>query len=318
MTENAGTRIIVGTPGLSAYQVAVAEGFVGTRAEWLASLNAEPKASAAAAQTSAAQAQEAATSAANDASAALQSAADAQASAADAAQIAADAAAPFTAAAELAATNAQASADTATAAIAEAVGYKDEALGYKDEALAAAADANASRTAAELSAEGAAAAVADGLAGVRQVLAVTSKAERDALEPYEGMIVIRLDQDGVIDRYIGGRWIDGDTGWITVQINEPFKHLGAETVQYRVRRGQEVSFRGRLAPDGMIANGNNDSVFQINPEHAPQRSYIGTLQSHQGTNRAFIMILSSGVAQVRTSTTLGAYYSFDEVEYSTN
>lgn len=37
----AGTRGLPGPPGLSAYQVAVLNGFVGTEAEWLASLEGD-------------------------------------------------------------------------------------------------------------------------------------------------------------------------------------------------------------------------------------------------------------------------------------
>lgn len=54
---------------------------------------------------------------------------------------------------------------------------------------------------------------------------VNSKSERDALAPYEGMQVMRLDLDGAIDRYVGGKW-HGNTDWILCQYATNWKTVG--------------------------------------------------------------------------------------------
>lgn len=51
------------------------------------------------------------------------------------------------------------------------------------------------------------------VATVGSSIPVHSQAERDALSPYNGLTVMRLDLGGSIDRYIDGRW-RGNTDWI--------------------------------------------------------------------------------------------------------
>ncbi|MFF5791140.1 hypothetical protein ACFY5D_03735 [Paeniglutamicibacter sp. NPDC012692] len=57
---------------------------------------------------------------------------------------------------------------------------------------------------------------------VNAVIAVSSKAERDALTGPgggaipNGTVVVRLDQDGVLDRRVGGAWQEGRPAWTSV------------------------------------------------------------------------------------------------------
>lgn len=56
------------------------------------------------------------------------------------------------------------------------------------------------------------------LVSIGGAIPVNSQAERDALAPYEGMQVMRLDLQGSIDRYAGGKW-RGNTDWIIVPLD---------------------------------------------------------------------------------------------------
>ena len=58
--------------------------------------------------------------------------------------------------------------------------------------------------------------------GLNAPIPVADAAERDALpSPFEGMTVVRLDQDGQLDKYIGGAW----TG-VAVEYGDPLAVSG--------------------------------------------------------------------------------------------
>lgn len=77
---------------------------------------------------------------------------------------------------------------------------------------------------------------------------VTSGAVRAALTPYEGLEVLRLDRGGSKDIYIGGKWVDGDTGWVNLGFVSGFTTGGGATPQCRLLNGV-VHFRGQAVDD---------------------------------------------------------------------
>lgn len=56
------------------------------------------------------------------------------------------------------------------------------------------------------------------LVSIGSPIPVNSLTERNALAPYEGMQVMRLDLKGAVDRYVGGTW-RGNTDWIIVPLD---------------------------------------------------------------------------------------------------
>ena len=69
---------------------------------------------------------------------------------------------------------------------------------------------------------------------------VNSVEERDDLDPYEGLCVMRLDRGGSSDRYIGGEW-KGNTDWADVPMESGWQQVSGG-----------LGFKARIIADGLL------------------------------------------------------------------
>lgn len=117
------------------------------------------------------------------------------------------------------------------------------------------------------------------------VLPVNSQAERDALDPYNGMVAMRLDRGGSMDRYVAGKW-RGNTDWADVPMNSGW----APTVA-----GVGVQLRARVIADGLLGEVSGELIyaagtpvegwsFGVLPSYikpAPNSFMLGTSKNYQ-------------------------------------
>lgn len=69
---------------------------------------------------------------------------------------------------------------------------------------------------------------------------VNSVSERNALEPFEGMQVMRLDIGGSIDRYVSGKW-RGNTEWFNLTYGEGWRKVTGS-----------IEARAKVVADGLL------------------------------------------------------------------
>lgn len=81
------------------------------------------------------------------------------------------------------------------------------------------------------------------------ILPVNSVAERDALDPYNGMVVMRLDRGGSMDRYVSGKW-KGNTDWALVPMNPGWAGVVSST-----------RLMARVIADGLMAEVKGELVY---------------------------------------------------------
>lgn len=90
---------------------------------------------------------------------------------------------------------------------------------------------------------------------------VNSKSERDALAPFEGMQVMRLDLQGSVDRYVKGRWI-GNTDWILCTYSAGWRGVSGGT-----------PLRVRLTADGRLGMLGGEVIYTT-PNRTPTEGDI--------------------------------------------
>lgn len=118
---------------------------------------------------------------------------------------------------------------------------------------------------------------------------VKSMSERDALQPYEGMQVMRLDLDGSIDRYVNGRWV-GNTDWILCEYS-----AGWRTVT------NGMPLRVKLTADGKLGMIHCEAIH-TNPLYTPkERDIIGRIPASA---------LAAGVVPEENSWVIGTDESY--------
>jgi hypothetical protein len=74
------------------------------------------------------------------------------------------------------------------------------------------------------------------------IIPVKSVQERDSITPYNGLVVMRLDKGGSLDRYVQGAW-HGNSDWVDVPMNPGWRPTVA---------GVGVQLRARVIADGLL------------------------------------------------------------------
>ena len=113
------------------------------------------------------------------------------------------------------------------------------------------------------------------------VLPVESLAERDALDPYNGMVVMRLDLGGSMDRYVAGQW-RGNTNWVNVPMNQGWQAVVPAT-----------TLRARIIADGLMAEITGELIYP--PGDPVEHWSFGVLPSYmKPADGSFILGTSNG------------------------
>ena len=86
------------------------------------------------------------------------------------------------------------------------------------------------------------------LAAIGAWIPVNSEAERDALLPYNGLTVMRLDLGGSVDRYVNGRW-RGNTDWIYCDFEPGWRPAYPDPNDYRYNLSR---LRCKVVGDGTL------------------------------------------------------------------
>ena len=144
-----------------------------------------------------------------------------------------------------------------------------------------------------------------------RLIPVASKAQRDQLAASApngtipaGTTVLRLDQatqGPVFDVFNNGAWIDGDTGWVT--INPAAGYTAVVPIQVRRRNG-EVEVQGTLTRNsGIIPTGTYETMFTLPAGYRPANYSRRPLASYaSATGATLVMVLPvSGQVQVGAS-----------------
>lgn len=137
---------------------------------------------------------------------------------------------------------------------------------------------------------------------------VHSQAERDELQTYNGLTVMRLDLGGSIDRYVGGRW-RGNTGWIYPTVSStwapviPAGQPKHELTRLRckvVGDGTQLAIWGEMkyTGSGNVAEGMVIGQIPANQKITPEDGswILGTDENYAGF--CFVTVSKSGQIKV--------------------
>jgi hypothetical protein len=102
------------------------------------------------------------------------------------------------------------------------------------------------------------------------IIPVNSVAERDALDPYNGLVAMRLDRGGSMDRYIAGKW-KGNTDWDDVPMMPGWRPTVANV---------GVQLKARILADGLLGEVSGELILP-EPYGMPVENWImGTLPAY--------------------------------------
>lgn len=122
------------------------------------------------------------------------------------------------------------------------------------------------------------------------IIPVNSIVERDAIDPYNGLCVMRLDLGGSIDRYVKGAW-RGNTDWELVPMMAGWRPTVANV---------GVELKARIISDGLLGEVSGELVLP-EPWGVPAESWVmGTLPPHfKPVNGSFILGTSDGYTRAQ-------------------
>jgi hypothetical protein len=99
------------------------------------------------------------------------------------------------------------------------------------------------------------------------IIPVNSVAERDALDPYNGLVAMRLDRGGSMDRYVAGKW-KGNSDWVDVPMMPGWRPTVANV---------GVQLKARILADGLLGEVSGELILP-EPYGMPVEDWImGTL-----------------------------------------